>query len=515
MEIIMNTGKPILLYFNDYGHALSQKSPYNPDGQSTPTEYINRSAVDEAILAGADIFLEEVYGWLPLYPSRVYSAKEHLDWFVNEYGGKAEGWGLPILEYTMAGGDFVKTQLDRTHELGKKFFVSFRLNDQHFLGDINKPEKMRIWNICRKYYENPEWRINEIHKNSWRSYSKFVWDFGFEGAREYKLSMIAELIENYDIDGFLIDFMRYPFLFNQERTPNEADRIEIMTNFVAKVYGMLEKKAKKTGKAYTLGVKIPQTDTYYGQAGLDIGRLYDAGVRMFVFGDGYTTYNDWNVLEKARASFPDDIMLFPELYHVASHIGLDTKGFRLTTREQLHTSAYLAYKRGATGVAVFNFPFYRETGEHEPPFDIFPELKDRTFLSEAPQHYFIGQTMNMSPHQNELKFRIFKNGQSVPYRLDIAAPVGGWSTDGILRLESLSDIEGNSYLVSLNGTVLTEISVSAEPYPTDYTVALGAPEGRKCFAVPRTILREGTNDLLITQTGGADTSLIFIDMAIR
>ncbi|MGM9682267.1 MAG: hypothetical protein ACI3XQ_01585 [Eubacteriales bacterium] len=501
-----------VFYSNDLAHCMNLVSPYNPTKTNTLSKYLLKSAVDEALDGGADVFVTELYGWTPFYPSEVYSIEEHIDWFYNEYGGKQRMNG--VQNYVLGGGDPINDQLERAHQKDKQYFISFRLNDHHYLANINNPEVMNQTNASRIYYENPEWRIGQVLDDSGKIYSQVVWDFSFEGVRDYKLSLITELIENYDIDGMIIDLMRCPYYFNQERTPKEADRVAIMTDFIASIRQALDEKTAITGIEYCLGLKVPQNNGCYSQMGLDLSKMYyDAGVDMFVFCEGYTTHNDWSYMEEIRALLPE-ALLYAELYQVSSRVGDDVTGNRIMTAEQYYTSAYLAYKRGADGIYLFNFPFYRENG-YEPPFEIFPQLKDIEFLESSAQHYFIGLTLNLLVHNNNLNESYLFTGRSITFELDMQEPVGGWSTDGILRLESSSDLTSSTFAVTVNGVLLESTTVTAEPYISQYTQSTGEPDNWVSYIVPRDILKSGKNEIVVLQTGGNVTVLNFVDLAIK
>ena len=61
--------------------------------------------------------------------------------------------------------------------------------------------------------------------------------------RDYKFALISEVCQNYDIDGFELDFMRHPQFFDLNETTSEQ-RVEIMTGFVRQVRELLNRTAQ-------------------------------------------------------------------------------------------------------------------------------------------------------------------------------------------------------------------------------------------------------------------------------
>ena len=518
-KIVLSTESKSLMYFNDPGH-ISNESPYNPGRSTVVTKDRLESAVTEATSAGFDVFVNEIYGMVPWYPSEVYSVEEHLDWFYNEFGGKGTH---PFLTYTKNGNDFMKIQMDKTHEENKLFFCSYRMNDLHGLNIGDNPDTASVIWISKFFIEHPEYRIGEAYPNI--SASRFMLDFQYQEVRDYKLAMIRELIENYDeMDGLLLDFMRAPAYFNQSTT-TEEQRVNIITGFVEEVKAMLDAKSAETGRDYYFGVILPITDTIHKELGIDTDRLYDAGVRMFVFWDYYMSVQAYDLVDQVKTAHPD-VIAYVELSQATSYkVNSNPAEVRYTTAEQFYTCAYTAYAHKADGIAIFNFPFYRNwqyaAGQGigaEPPFEIMKYLKDPDFLRTAPQHYFIGCTYNINRLELDLRFlSLDKNKNSFSFEMDTIPPEGGWEQDGILRLEASQDISELQLTVKLNGVILSVEEYIGNPYETPYTHLIGGANRIRCFSVPAWLLENGNNVFEVTAglSGGETLQFTFIDLAIQ
>ena len=490
------------MYINDPCHFNSLRSPYHPTArynryvECEVTEEIVRASVDEALDAGADIFANEIYGMVPWYPSRVHPLEEHLDWFYNEYGGKSkEG----LLTFTQNGGDFVAIQCDETHKKGKEYFISYRLNDHHGMTGEVTPENAMVRWVTKFYIDHPEYRIGDEQPNV--PWAKRHLDFRFPEVVNYKLEILYELIENYDLDGLMIDFLRSPVLFNQNKTTLE-ERVEIITAFFASLRAAIDKKAEKTGKLCKLGAKIPMDPEGFALLGIDIKRLSEVGVEFFDIFDYFCARQYYDTVALVKEQSGGKTVFYETSQAPTWRLVNGARTMRLSTMEQYYTTAYLAYKRGADGMSVFNFPWYRSDSENSgvyytPPFEIFSKMKDEKFLAEQPQYYFEAATENMIPHGFDLKSAVFENGTEQSFFMDLEQPLGGFGEKGFLRLESTQELTACGFAVSINGIALEECETMEEPFPVVYVSNVSTPAQSKQYAVPSSILKNGKNRVCI------------------
>lgn len=158
----------------------------------------------------------------------------------------------------LSGGDIVEVFVRRCRQRGLTPFISLRLNDAHGKGLVD-PKKtsfshrrtMRGNRLDRFYAEHPEYRIGPDLSDM----NQRVHNWAIPEARAHKFAFIRELCENYDIDGFELDFMRYPSFFQLEKTTSKQ-RVQIMSEFIAQVREVLDKSAKP-GQHRWLCVRVP------------------------------------------------------------------------------------------------------------------------------------------------------------------------------------------------------------------------------------------------------------------
>ncbi|MBQ8140793.1 MAG: hypothetical protein IJ038_03755 [Clostridia bacterium] len=508
-----------LFYFNDPGHILSCINENNPSRSQIVTKTRLDAAVTEATDAGFDVFVNEIYGMVPWYPSEVLPVSEHLDWFYNEFGGKDDGYGF--LTYAKNGNDFVQIQLDKTHEEGKLYFLSYRMNDLHNLSIGDNPNQAAIQWISEFWQKNPQYRIGQA-QNQLGAAANML-DFQYAEVREYKLNMIYELIENYDIDGILLDFMRAPAYFNLNTT-TESQRVLIMKDFAAKVKLALDAKSAETGKEYYFGVVLPLEDNEYVDLGFNIDAFCQAGVDLFIFWDYYFTRQEYDLLEEVKSEHPE-VLAYAMVSQATSYKVGGDQVYRYTTAEQWYTCAYTAYAHGADGISMFNLPFYRnwqyspgtDVG-YEVPFDIVNNLKNTEFLESAGQHYFHGIHYNHLNAEFSLSRIVLTNSnKSFNFTFDMTAPKGGWTSEyGILRLEASSDVSAVDFTVKVNGVTVAATEYK-DAYEVKYPDLIGDEKQFKCYEVPIYLLENGDNVFNVTKNTSTSSNITFtfIDLTIQ
>jgi hypothetical protein len=188
------------------------------------------ATVDEIAGTGVDAsLLSPDLGWVPWWPSKVYP--DHYEWYEKQTGKPLEPGGFEY--FVRHGGDVVKLFVDRCHHHQIAPFITLRLNDGHFIGisglDSYKP---------RFYIEHPEYQLRPGSTQNWI----------FPQVRQYKLDLITELLENYDLAGIELDFMRHWWFFDTDRT-SSLDRKMAMADFISKVRSALTVPYAEAGAA--------------------------------------------------------------------------------------------------------------------------------------------------------------------------------------------------------------------------------------------------------------------------
>lgn len=140
-------------------------------------------------LADSQAEWDEDSYWNPLDPEDA----KHTYWFDNPKVDREKIFtNLNRLNYT--GFDTLAEAIDYGHQIGLEIHAWLTLNeDDHGWGLQSRFTK-----------ENPDSRWRKRDGSVYHSQQSFA----FEKVREYKLGLIREVLEKYDIDGFFLDWIR-------------------------------------------------------------------------------------------------------------------------------------------------------------------------------------------------------------------------------------------------------------------------------------------------------------------
>jgi hypothetical protein len=339
--------------------------------------------------------------------------------------------------------------------------------------------------------------------------------------RDYKFSFIRELCENYDISGFELDFMRAPYFFRLGETSVEQ-RVKIMTDFVARVRQLLDQTARG-GRHRWLCARVPCFLEAFDPIGIDLPAMMDAGLEMVNVSASYFTaqQTDLPVIRKIAP----DATVYLEMCHTTltgPRIPgyFDSEPYLRTTDQQFYTAADLAYARGADGVSLFNFLYYREFGHaikergpfNEPPFHVLKHLGDPTWLRSQRQWYLLSTAWSNPTLLGEQPLpKTFHSLEPHIFMLDMVP--NERDKKALLRLRAAQNAEGRAWSVSLNGMELEATEYVAKPIENPYSAYLGQPDQYACFSCPPGIVRDGLNELKITMDHGDPLTIEYLDLA--
>lgn len=490
------------------------------------------ATVDETAGIGIDVhILQPGMGWVPWWKSQSYPIADHVKFLKERFGldvSQMDGFS----QYVASGGDIVQVFVDRCRKHGITPFVSLRLNDGHgheFTKMRDNGDEIPTWaSMCLSptHIEHPEWRIGP-NLNDWDQRSL---NWAIPEVREIKFAYIREIVEQYDIDGFELDFMRHTSFFNLSQTP-EDERIAIMADFARRVRELLD-RTESPGRHRWLCARIPGLVDVHTRLGIDVRRMADAEVDMFnvTSGNGFFTEHQMD-LSDIRDAAPECSFYLEMTHHsrqgdfATSKHTYDSSIQRLTTPQQFYTGAHLAYERGYSGVSTFNFVYYREHGIGlesrgpftEPPFEVFNQLSEKDWLAQQTQHYILADAWNRPPSVKRQLPRALLSGvcRHSAFHLDMAPPIGGWKQPGRLRIQSPENLTGRKIEAVWNSVDLMPTEDRSGPSDSRWPQLLGTPEQHRAWNVPANIIRDGVNYLDLRLCEGPPVEIVFLDVAIQ
>lgn len=153
------------------------------------------------------------------------------------------------------GVDIMRIFLEATRERGLEAFYSYRVNgsDNDLVVTREIPMKKR----------HPEWLL----AGPWAPDRKIFWDFRNREIRDYKLSILREVVENYDFDGIEIDFARGPITLPLGQQWKYRHHL---TDFMSKVRHLTLEAAEQRGRPILLAARLPASIEGCRIDGIDI-----------------------------------------------------------------------------------------------------------------------------------------------------------------------------------------------------------------------------------------------------
>ncbi|HUT32913.1 MAG TPA: hypothetical protein VNE39_05495, partial [Planctomycetota bacterium] len=405
--------------------------------------------------------------------------------------------------------------VERCRAKGMEPFVSLRLNDTHHQENYGEKNANSIW-VSRFYEEHPEYMLDPGHKKVQGYSGSRGQNWMIPEVRAYKLALLEELAANYDLAGIELDFLRDHHLFRQNET-TAKQRQEAVTGFVRAVRAALDRKG---GRRY-LGVRIPLQASTHGAIGLHVPDLVAAGVDMFNLSGWYQT-TQRNDIAQVRRMAPG-AAIYLEMTHVCGSLrlfvreqGYSTAGFPLTSDPQFYTTAHLAHERGADGLSLFNFVYFREHGAVrapvvcEPPFHVLARLADRAWLARQPQYYWLAPSVFYSQLPKRLQ-----QGKPERVQLDLAPPKAPEQPDARLRIHAQTPLGEAEVSVKVNGTLLKRTDDASAFYGNPFDGMMSDPPRRRAWSCPVSLLRDGLNDVEVALASKGPLQLNILDLAVR
>lgn len=533
-----------LIYNNDTTNTFACVSPWHAWGEPFREEHLVAS-IDETAGRGVDAHvLCPGSCWVPWWQSEV--VPDHVGWWMGRTGLRPE-MHHGFERYVFEGGDMVRVLIDRCRAGGMAPLVSYRVNDVHLLEQVDEPTPASI-RVCRFYAENPQWWLDRDHKRRKGYYGLRGMDMAAPEVRRYKLALIRELCEGYDLAGLELDFLRDNRLFRPEQPRDE--RVEIITDFVREVRGFLDARRVPGYPRRWLCVRIPSALRAHEETGLDVERLYAAGVDVFTLSTWYHTSFRTD-LPAVRRRLPR-AALYAELTHstgghpyFVSHEAYGTQGNPRCSDAELTTAAHVAHARGADGVYLFNFVYYRRLGPEldipvtEPPFHLLPQLADPDALARQRQHYTVAQSpywkqvpRDLTPGEPtalvfDLALTSTETVEAAARRAERMRALDGTNPErpgypdpasvhhARLRLHFLQSAAGRTIRVRLNGQPVEPSDDVSRIYGNPFDGMISPRENRRAFSLPRTLLHDGENTVEVRIESGEPVKLIYADLALE
>ena len=424
-----------------------------------------------------------------------------------------------LMKWREQGLDYFDALIKHGHKRRKEVWWGLRMNEVE-RGDLAAYETVggapKIAQDVRNPVKaaHPEWLIR-----SW--WWQGFWNYAVKEVRDYRLSIVREVAEQYDFDGVHLDFLRAtPHLPPGKQWENRAH----LTSFMHEVRSMLQSQAAKRGRPFLLAARVPDSVEGCHADGLDIETWAREGlVDVLVLGTR-TIKVDVASFRHVMSGAPVKLIPSFDCYHA-------TDGYHGDQSLDLLCGVFGNYlHQGADGVGTFNHiagrpEIAQKIGIRQQPFPFLPELlttigsldtitgKPRYYPLDRRGGYPYGEGHGSSNNQAPLPMNLRYDGTASTVTLPVWEPVKSGS-EARLRLVLFQHVESDEVAVELNGTVLKQDVVDAtwkdprilSPDPQPSTVTPGAlvknlaaqKLTRLEFLVPADILKRGDNSIVLS-----------------
>jgi hypothetical protein len=395
-----------------------------------------------------------------------------------------------LMKWREEGLDYFDALIRHGHQRGKEIWWGLRMNEVE-RGDLaayEKPDGGRprlspdVKNPVKAAH--PDWLIR-----SW--WWQGFWNYAVKEVRDYRLSIIREVVEQYDFDGVHLDFLRHtPHLPPGKQWENRGH----LTTFLRDVRTMLQERAAKRGRPFLLAARVPDSVEGCHTDGLDIETWAAEGlVDVLVLGTR-TMDVDVAAFRKAVAGAPVKLLPSFDCFHA-------TDGYYGDQSLDLLCGVFGNYlHQGADGVGIFNGPagsveHAKRLGlqqhdaaarEYHSEFLIMIGSldtlagKQRYYAIDRHGGYSHGEGHGSSNNEAPLPVTLRYDGTASALTLHVWEPVKP-GTVASLRLILFNHVEGDEVTVQLNGSPLKRDLVDPQwkdarifsPLPQPETVTPG------------------------------------------
>ena len=344
------------------------------------------------------------------------------------------------------GLDIMELLIDRAHEKGMEFWGSLRSNHPQ------DPSYTDTADNSTFKIQHPEWCL--------QTRRGYPFNWVYPDVRAERLALIEEAITQYDLDGFEVDFVFCPSLFELGEVERNA---HIVTEFMGSVRRIADDAAGVRGRPVALGARVLPTPESNAATGLDVDAWIREGLVDFVVPVVYGPRQmdvdfpfEWFV-DLAKGT---DCRVYPALQDKVYSV--HTGGIRQDERRVYeHSAAVEHFRAGAAaywakGADAIYLPWFDwPVGAAER--QILSEIRDPDIIREKRKHYWtttrdVDEDCEGYVAQLPMTLETGIDASEHTVRLFVADSLG--RCDARLRLKLTGSVAADVMTVTVNGDAL-------------------------------------------------------------
>ncbi len=289
-----------------------------------------------------------------------------------------------------------------------------------------------------------------------------------------------------------------------------------------------------------LSVRVPLDPATHAASGIDVAALRAAGADIFNLSPWFSTTPRTDGIAHVAQRAPGAATYFELTHCTGNHthfmptqLGYGTHVHNPRCADAvLYSAARLALERGATGISLFNFAYYRrsqhwetDTPGTEPPFHVVPLLTDGGFLARQPAQYCLGQTSYfrqvprmLAPGTLEaFHFEVLPPATRQPNpdaEFAVSQPSGPCG-GGRLRAQARRPLtDGGRLQARWNGAPLESCADVGRFFGDPYDPMISPLPHRAAFVVPEALITAGVATVELAWEGAEPLDIIYLDLGI-
>ncbi|CAG5002348.1 hypothetical protein DYBT9275_02872 [Dyadobacter sp. CECT 9275] len=401
-------------------------------------------------------------------------------------------------------------------------WVSIRMNDLHgsnnFEGSffnlpLLKQKEMRLQNSSYGPH-NPSYREGLNYEKA--------------EVRDIMFRQIREVVEDYDFEGLELDWWRQPLCCE----PNASEQtIEMMRNWIREIRKLTQARARKTGRPYPLGIRIPGRLDILRSIGLDVVTLCQEGTLDFICPSGFWC-TTWDMPhDQLRKLLGDKVTIYGVIEDGANALATvdpernTTQKLRYisASKEILHANAAGKLALGAQGIEWFNF-YCTDQARIPGVITEYASLRNiynLDYLRGRPKHYSFaigGRSFNLIPFELPPQLPVVLEPVSQhPFKIPMCAEPANANLELVIQIVLKSDDPVTHLPVSFNGCWpnLVKEKTAKLLFPLGFYTDHVKENTAYNFRFPITLVKEGWNEIVVENGGKATLNVVCIELAVK
>ena len=261
-------------------------------------------------------------------------------------------------------------------------WASLRMNDGH--GGNNWDH----WWLNNPVQQNPKFRLSgkALNPKDGNHYGWQLSSYEHREVRDYYFTMVKELVEDFDIDGLELDWLRCAFCCEPEASQKTID---MMTDWHAEIRDLCRARSKKTGKPFYLGLRIPPNLGLVKSIGLDVKEMARRDLIDYISPGNYFQAS-WDIpYDTLRADLGDNVSILGGIEALPNWMDAGPEEWIVTFRwfkdslPLMRGNAANKLAMGVDGLEYFNLFVLR----NDPVYTELQKLTDLNALRGKPKHY--------------------------------------------------------------------------------------------------------------------------------